>query len=89
MATLKERISPTTPEPAHTLCWRHCASFDETYIHDPLTASRGIRSFSVELCAVHLDCLVRKGFLAADTRNDPREIQVALCDFIEDTLVQS
>jgi hypothetical protein len=41
------------------------------------------------LCAVHLDCLVRKGFLAADTRNDPREIQVALCDFIEEKLMQS
>jgi hypothetical protein len=47
----------------------------------------GLRCLTIELRETEIDALIRKGMLNADTRNDPRAIEMALYQFLEHTLV--
>jgi hypothetical protein len=45
----------------------------------------GLRCLTIELRETEIDALIRKGYLKAETRNDPRTVRGALYEFFDRT----
>jgi hypothetical protein len=46
----------------------------------------GLRCLTIQLRETEVDDLIKKGFLSADARNDPRAVREALHQFFDSTL---